>query len=195
VQVVKSQDGSDLYAHDLNLDLVLSDLPFEDEKGYTSRSKIGSIPSATASNFRFNPTTGTLVFSAYVYPDGDLTTVSDQDREWEERGNSAFVYDKTYVRHWDVWQGQKGPQLFSIKIEKENDGNWKLGENFTSPLKGTRHVSQQCCSVGVPSETRQYAPVEPFGGLDDFDISETHIVYTCKDPELPEAWHTKQNVG
>ena len=40
----------------------------------------------------------------------------------------------------------------------------------------------------------QYSPVEPFGGLDDFDVSETHIVYTTKDPELPEAWHTKQNV-
>ena len=40
----------------------------------------------------------------------------------------------------------------------------------------------------------QYSPVEPFGGLDDFDVSETHIVYTTKDPKLSEAWHTKQNV-
>ena len=143
MQVVKSQDGSDLYAYDLNLDMLLFGLPFEGENGYKSRSKIGSIPSATASNFRFNPATGILVFSAYVYPDGDLKTVSDQDREWEERGNSALVYDKTYVRHWDVWQGQKRPQLFSLKIEKEDDKNWKLGEDFTSPLKGTRHVSQQ----------------------------------------------------
>jgi len=139
VQAVKSQDGSDLYTYDLSLD---SDLPFDNKNRYTSRSKIGSIPSSTASNFRFNPTTGILVFSAYVYPDGDLKTVSDQDREWEERGNSALVYDETYVRHWDVWQGQKGPQLFSIKIVKEDDGNWKLGENIVAPLKGTKHVSQ-----------------------------------------------------
>ena len=128
--------------------MLFSGLPFEGENGYKSRSKIGSIPSATASNFRFNPATGILVFSAYIYPDGDLKTVSDQDREWEERGNSALVYDKTYVRHWDVWQGQKRPQLFSIKVEKEDGENWKLGEDFTSPLKGTRHVSQQWWSVG-----------------------------------------------
>lgn len=36
--------------------------------------------------------------------------------------------------------------------------------------------------------------MEPFGGLDNFDVSETHIVYTAKDPKLPLAWHTKQNV-
>ena len=36
--------------------------------------------------------------------------------------------------------------------------------------------------------------MEPFGGTDDFDISESHVIYTSKDPELPEAWHNKQNV-
>jgi len=25
-------------------------------------------------------------------------------------------------------------------------------------------------------------------------VSATHIVYTTKDPQLPKAWHTKQNV-
>jgi hypothetical protein len=40
----------------------------------------------------------------------------------------------------------------------------------------------------------QHTPVEPFGDAGDYDVSEKHIVYTTKDPELPEAWHTKQNV-
>ena len=40
----------------------------------------------------------------------------------------------------------------------------------------------------------QQAPVEPFGGTDDFDISDSHVVYTTKDPQLPKAWHTKQDV-
>jgi len=40
----------------------------------------------------------------------------------------------------------------------------------------------------------QYTPVEPFGDAGDYDVSEKYIVYTAKDPELPEAWHTKQNV-
>jgi hypothetical protein len=41
----------------------------------------------------------------------------------------------------------------------------------------------------------QSSPVEPFGGTDDFDVSRTHVIYTTKDPVLPEAWHTKQNVS
>ena len=41
----------------------------------------------------------------------------------------------------------------------------------------------------------QRSPVEPFGGKDDFDVSNTQVVYTTLDPELPPAWHTKQNVS
>lgn len=40
----------------------------------------------------------------------------------------------------------------------------------------------------------QQSPVEPFGGTDDFDISDTSVIFTAKDPQLPKAWHTKQNV-
>ena len=40
----------------------------------------------------------------------------------------------------------------------------------------------------------QHTPLEPFGGTGDYDVSENYIVYTTKDPNLPEAWHTKQNV-
>jgi dipeptidyl aminopeptidase/acylaminoacyl peptidase len=36
--------------------------------------------------------------------------------------------------------------------------------------------------------------VEPFGGTDDFDITDAHILYTTKDPSVPEAAHTRQNV-
>ncbi|KLO09964.1 hypothetical protein SCHPADRAFT_833271, partial [Schizopora paradoxa] len=37
-------------------------------------------------------------------------------------------------------------------------------------------------------------PVEPFGGLEDFDISEDGIIFTAKAPELPPAWHTRQDI-
>jgi hypothetical protein len=40
----------------------------------------------------------------------------------------------------------------------------------------------------------QSSPVEPFGGTDDFAVSDTALVYTVKDPKLPEAVHTKQDV-
>ena len=67
--------------------------------------------------------------------------MKEKDKEWEERGNSAYVYDTTYVRHWDVWQGNKGQQLFSVNLSEDERGVWKFSDNvFYSPLKGTKHV-------------------------------------------------------
>jgi hypothetical protein len=37
--------------------------------------------------------------------------------------------------------------------------------------------------------------VEPFGGTDDFSVVGSSVLYTAKDPKLPQAWHTKQNVS
>ncbi|CAA7261498.1 unnamed protein product [Cyclocybe aegerita] len=175
-QVIEGDEDLEIYAYDVSLEATV-DGSNDGSKSYTEPVLLGTIPGKTASNFRFNPQTGNLVFSAYVYPDGNLTTVKEQDKEWEERGNTALVYDTTYVRHWDTWQSKKGPQLFSVKLVQEG-GKWNLVDDFKSPLRGTKH----------------YSPVEPFGGTDDFDVSDTHIVYTSKDPDLPEAWHTKQNV-
>jgi dipeptidyl aminopeptidase/acylaminoacyl peptidase len=173
--VVAGEDNSEVHAYEVALDTLSSD---QEEKAYKSQGVIASIPSKTAANFRYNEETGNLVFSAYVYPDGNLSTVAEQDKKWEERGNTALVYDGTYERHWDTWSGKKGPQLFSVKLSKSGDGKWLAQDDFKSPLKGTKH----------------YTPVEPFGGTDDFDVSAIHIVYTTKDPVLPEAWHTRQNV-
>jgi hypothetical protein len=80
------------------------------------------------------------VFSAYVYSDWDLSTVAQQDEEYEDRGNSAFLYDDTYTRHWDFWRGPKAQTLWVGKLHKAQDG-WKLGSEFYSPLKKSKHVS------------------------------------------------------
>ncbi|KAF5360440.1 hypothetical protein D9756_004707 [Leucocoprinus leucothites] len=177
--VVEGKDDNlEIYAHDCTGSYSAATASEEPLKIATEGILIGSIPSKTATNFRYNPASRHLVFSDNVYGDGDLTTVKDQDEAWENRGNSAYTYDETYVRHWDTWVGPKKPQLFSVLLQLNPDRAWKMGTEFHAPLKGTGH----------------YSPVEPFGGTDDFDVSATHIVYTTKDPELPLAWHTKQNV-
>ncbi|KAL0961326.1 hypothetical protein HGRIS_006284 [Hohenbuehelia grisea] len=137
---------------------------------------VGSIPTTTASNFRWaHPY---LLFSDYVYPDGDLEAVKKNDEAWENRGHSAYVYETTYERHWDTWVGPKRASLFSVRMYQDPDREWHFDGDFVNLLKDTGHSS----------------PVEPFGGTDDFDIAGGNVVYTAKDPELPEAWHTKQNV-
>lgn len=143
-------DEAQIFAYDIILDSVNTDS--DKSPGVTPPVLVGTIPSNSAANFRYNVETRILVFSAYVYPDGNLTTVKEKDKEWEERGNSAYVYDTTYVRHWDVWQGNKGQQLFSIHLSQGEGGVWQLGDNgFKSPLRGTKHVCVHSCSESAVS--------------------------------------------
>ncbi|EIM85929.1 alpha/beta-hydrolase [Stereum hirsutum FP-91666 SS1] len=139
---------------------------------------VGTFPTTSATNFRYSSSTGTLVFSDYVYDDGNLTKVKDNDEAYANRGNTAFVYDEGYERHWDTWTGPKKTSLFTVKLAVGKNEKWELGDEWVNALQGTGH----------------HSPVEPFGGTDDFDISGHSIVYTAKDPKLPEASHTRQNI-
>ncbi|CCM03548.1 uncharacterized protein FIBRA_05684 [Fibroporia radiculosa] len=139
---------------------------------------IGKFPTSTATNFKYSDKANTLVFSDLVHADGDLTAAKKNDEAWENRGYSAFVYDETYERHWDTWMGPKRPSLFSVTLSHTPGKDWQFGTDFVNLLNGTGH----------------HSPVEPFGGTDDFDVSDTHVVYTALDPTLPPAWHTKQNI-
>ena len=102
---------------------------------------IGSFPTSTSDNFRYIPDSGVLVFSDYVYEDGELRAVKEGDAAWEGRGTTALVYDETYVRHWDTYRGPKHASLFSVKLAQK-DGIWSLGEEFINLLSGTAHVSR-----------------------------------------------------
>ena len=101
---------------------------------------VGKFPTATVGNFKFVGESQFLVFSDYVFSDGDITTVKKQDEEWENRGDTAYVYDETFERHWDNWIGPKRSSLFSVPLTKGADGAWSLGEKFINVLNGTGHV-------------------------------------------------------
>lgn len=101
----------------------------------------GTLPEGVApANFRYARGAARLVFSAYVYADGDLFTVKKQDEEYEARGNTALVYDETYERHWDTWTGPKRSKLFSVQLQRGLDEKYKLGDDYAAPLKDYKHV-------------------------------------------------------
>ncbi|KAG8808736.1 hypothetical protein FRC19_005695 [Serendipita sp. 401] len=148
------------------------------EFSFSTANLVGSFPKGiSADNFQYTQEGEMLVFSALVYPDYDLQTVADQNKAYEERGTTAYVFDDTFVRHWDTWRGPKKSRLFSVSLTK-GKGIWELGSEFFRPLLDTEH----------------FTPVEPFGGTEDFSINRTHILYTTKDPSVPESLHTRQNV-
>ncbi|CAE6412251.1 unnamed protein product [Rhizoctonia solani] len=136
---------------------------------------VGAFPHAQLSNFKYSKS-GALVFSAYVYDDRNLSSVREQDEKWRNRGNTALVYDENFVRHWDEYRGPKHQALFSVDLKKK-DGAWSLGE--------------EVFALQLPEHS---TPVEPFGGAEDFDVSDTHVIYTTKDPNVPQALHTRQGV-
>lgn len=166
-----------------NKDLYAIDVKFETNEAVGVLSAepptlIGSFPTTTATNFQYSLSSGTLIFSDSVYADGNISSVKEQDEAYENRGNTALVYDETYERHWDTWSGPKTSSLFSVQLHRDPDRKWVMGTEFDNLLRGTGHST----------------PVEPFGGTDDFSLVGTSVIYTAKDPKLPQAWHTKQNV-
>ena len=103
---------------------------------------LGKFPTASPSNFRYAAKAGVLVFSDNVYEDGDLNKVPENDDKWQDRGNTALVYDDTYERHWDTWTGPKRPSLFTVKLFKDAGKHWRFGGEFYNVLHGTGHVSR-----------------------------------------------------
>ncbi|OJA17237.1 hypothetical protein AZE42_00166 [Rhizopogon vesiculosus] len=99
-------------------------------------SLAGTFPITTASAFRYSPTAQRLVFSAYVYPDGLVETVKEQDAAYENRGNSAFVYDETFERQWDTWVGPKNKALVGVSLAKDGE-KWVLGKDYVNALRGS----------------------------------------------------------
>lgn len=101
---------------------------------------VGTFPTTSATNFRYSPSTGTLVFSDYVHEDGNLTRVKENDEAYANRGNTALVYDEGYERHWDTWTGPKKPSLFTVQLAVGKDATWELGNEWVNALKETAHV-------------------------------------------------------
>jgi hypothetical protein len=92
--VVKNEDSKNLELYALSVKL--------DESGLSAPDPqilVGSFPTGSATNFQYASGAGQLVFSDNVFADGNLTTVKEQDDTWQNRGNSAFVYDSTYERY------------------------------------------------------------------------------------------------
>lgn len=134
-----------------------------------------------------NETLTTLVFSATAYNDSDLYAVPTHDasvetQEWNRvKGVSTYcpsdaVYDQVMVRQWDTWiDARRRAQLFAVDIQYTTD--WKAG-----PIRPLMRDS--------PLET----PVGPLGSGADFTASRNWVAFTAKAPEVPSAWHTKQNI-
>ncbi|KAF2750644.1 dipeptidyl-peptidase 5 precursor [Sporormia fimetaria CBS 119925] len=110
-----------------------------------------------------------IAVSGKATPEGDLFNPTNAPKPH----TSGRLYKELFVRHWDHYITENRNSIFLAQLRKE-DGKFKL-TNFHNALKGT----------GLES------PVEPFGGMDNFDISATQLVCVAKIPVLNPALHTR----
>ncbi|EAT88135.2 hypothetical protein SNOG_04375 [Parastagonospora nodorum SN15] len=93
--------------------------------------------------------------------------------------SSGRLYNSGFVRHWDTWTDQNRNAIFLTKLHKKEDGTFELNQaGIKNALAGTKLSS----------------PIEPFGGVDHFDIGVYGLVFTSKDATLNPATHTKTNI-
>ncbi|KAJ7189840.1 Alpha/Beta hydrolase protein [Mycena pura] len=122
---------------------------------------VGSFPTKTATKFLYS--SGSLVFSDYVYADGNLSSTKEQDEVWQSRGSTAMVYNEANIRFWDTWKGPKSPSVFRVDLACDAGQKWKMDATFDNLLNSTGHSS------------------------DDFSVVGDSVLYTSSDPEIPES--------
>ena len=117
--------------------------------------------------FTLSPDGGTLVVSLETFSDcEDLACTVDRLEESAESKATGVLYDRLFVRHWDVWKDGRRSQLFAVPV----DGGEPIA--LTAQLAGD-----------VPSK--------PFGGHEEiaFTPDGSGVVFTARVGE-GEPWST-----
>ncbi|KAJ1648354.1 dipeptidylpeptidase, partial [Coemansia asiatica] len=136
-------------------------------------------PPVAISNVAYRANEDLVSFMASVYPNASLSESAHSKRGEQSRFDSALVYDNLWARHWDEWTTLEKPNVFVIKLNRTEDGIWKLGSeiNLTSKLP-------QC-----PDPRIRWC-------IDDYTISPSgdQIAFLSRPPINNMTWSTNVDV-
>lgn len=82
--------------------------------------ELNSLPDANIGGITYKPATDTLLFTAEVYPDGDISQIPKHIELEEQRADSALVYDNLWARHWNKWMTPTKYHLFATGASENN---------------------------------------------------------------------------
>ena len=86
-------NGSTLYSFSIN------DTSEESLNKGVKREKVFEFPEGiNPTGLQYQRDTNLLIFSAQVWADGDLYTVAEQNKRYEQRGTTGVVYDELFLR-------------------------------------------------------------------------------------------------
>ncbi|KAJ9126721.1 hypothetical protein QFC24_001752 [Naganishia onofrii] len=94
----------------------------------TPRHLLDFPPASSPSALKYLPTTdkgssagGVLAFSAHVWKGHDIEETGRLEKEYENRGDGAMMWDETYIREWDTWRNpDKVHQVFLTTLNLDN---------------------------------------------------------------------------
>ncbi|WVQ99659.1 hypothetical protein IAU59_006798 [Kwoniella sp. CBS 9459] len=130
---------------------------------------------------QFESDSGVLAFNGQVWQDdGDFEHTGKLDKKWEDRGDSALVYDNLFVRHWDTWRTPGKVWTIGVTKFRRKAGMWEVAAD-----KKEDHFINLLRSTGL------YSQMDPFGS---FSISPDHIAIALKTPHLSYATHTREDI-
>ncbi|CAG8955280.1 hypothetical protein HYFRA_00011262 [Hymenoscyphus fraxineus] len=113
-----------------------------------------------------------VTFYGTADSDGKLVNFSAQ----QTPASSARMYTQTFVRHWDSYVAPQKNSIWYTTLSSDSSG-YTLGQPINA-LSGT----------GLES------PLPPFPDPSQYDIGKNGIVFTAKDPKLPQATTTKSDI-
>lgn len=124
-----------------------------------------------------------LACSALVKPNDEIYNPESDKKPL----SSAKVYTSLFARHWDSWVSENRNAIFYGSLKRSSSSATTTTSNYTYTLESPGLVN-------VLAGTGLQSPVPPFGGVADFDVSATGIVFVARDPSLSPATHTKSDL-
>ncbi|WVN87657.1 uncharacterized protein L203_102842 [Cryptococcus depauperatus CBS 7841] len=138
-------------------------------------------PGVNPTSLKFEPISRTLAFTGQVWEDGSFENTEMHDKVYEDRRDSAQVYDDLMVRHWDTWRVTGKVWTLGIVQIGKFKTNWAKVENregaFVNVLNGTGLVSQ----------------TDPIGSS-SYAITSSTIAVAMKPNHSSHAMHTREDI-
>ncbi|WWC61924.1 uncharacterized protein I303_104510 [Kwoniella dejecticola CBS 10117] len=169
-------NGSSLYSYSINLDTSFK------PSGPPRAKEILTFPEGVnPTGLTFEPKSGTLAFSGQVWESSDAFDDTEKyDKKWEDRGDSALVYDDLFVRHWDEWRTPGKVWTIGVTSLVTKGGLWE------SVATGGGHTF-----VNLLKDTGLYSQMDPIGS---FSLTSSYLAAAIKTPHLNYATHTREDI-
>ena len=132
--------------------------------------------------FLLAPDGASLAVTLEVFPTCEsLACTAERLAAEKESAANGRIYDRLFVRHWDVWEDGRRSQLFTVRLDGDGDGE-RAGD---APAPVTDAIP---LSRSLPADV----PSKPFGGPEEIAYTPdgSALVFTARDAGEAEAWST-----